>query len=137
MAAHAPPPCTLAAAKVAAAPIVRARGYAAVDRLICADLTRDGSRDLAVTLFSGGTAGDTGWAVFVASSGRWRIALRQLEAYQVSLAVRGGDLVETQPIYRRDDPNCCPTGGFRHRRFHWTGHRFAVVRGWVAKNPRP
>jgi hypothetical protein len=131
------PPCTLAAAKAAAATIVRDRGYAGVDRAICADLTRDGRAELAVTFFSGGTAGDTGWAVFVAAGGRWRVTFRQLQAYKVGLYTRAGDLVEVQPVYRKSDPNCCPTGGFEQRRFHWDGRRFRVVRSWLAKSYKP
>jgi len=30
------------------------------------------------------------------------------------------------PIYRSGDPNCCPTGGYRYRRFGWDGSRFVV-----------
>ena len=30
------------------------------------------------------------------------------------------------PIYRSGDPNCCPTGGYRYRRFGWDGARFVV-----------
>jgi hypothetical protein len=130
-------PCDLAAARRAAAPIVRARGYAGVDRVICADLTGDGRPELAVTFFSGGTAGDTGWAVFVSSGHGWRVAFRQLRAYKVGLYARGGDLVEVQPIYRASDPNCCPTGGFAHRSVHWNGRRFAVVRRWLTRSFRP
>jgi hypothetical protein len=90
-----------------------------------------------VTFVSGGTAGDIGWAVYVADGGRWRVAFKQLQAYKVGLYARGGDLVEVQPIYRASDPNCCPTGGFAHRRFHWSGRRFVVVRRWLTRSFRP
>ena len=49
---------------------------AGVDRVLCRDLTGDGLADMAVTVFSGRTAGVTSWAVFRrtgagASMGGW------------------------------------------------------------------
>ena len=144
MFALAPPPCTNAAARaaiLASRPLASLRltieNGGGVDRLICADVTHDGRRDLAATIFSGGTAGDTAWVVFRADGSRWRLVFRQLQAYKVGLFLRGGDLVESQPIYRKNDPNCCPTGGFFHRRFHWIGTRFKIVRAWTTKSFRP
>jgi hypothetical protein len=142
--ALAPPPCTQAAARAA---ILASRPLASlaptlengggVDRIICADLTGDGVRDLAATIFSGGTAGDTAWVVFRADGSRWRLAFRNLQAYEVGLFRAGRDLLESQPIYEKNDPNCCPTGGFLHRRFHWTRGRFTVVRTWKSKSFHP
>ena len=129
--------CTRAAARAAilAAPGMRAvwptvQEGGGVDTLICHDLTRDGAVDMAATIFSGGTAGDIAWAVFLRRNGRWTLSLRQLQAYKLVLRRAGGDLVETTPVYKRDDPNCCPTGGFDHRRFHWNGTRFVVAKRW-------
>jgi hypothetical protein len=133
----APPACTIAAARAAIlqapslhelAPTVENGG--GPDAVICHDLTGDGVPELAVTVFSGGTAGDIAWVVFQRASGSWRVAYAQLKAYKVGLFRVGGNLVESQPIYRPNDPNCCPSGGFRHRRFHWTGTTFRVVRTW-------
>jgi hypothetical protein len=130
-------PCTRAAAKAAilATPALRSiwatvRLGGGVDKLICHDLTGDAVPELAATIFSGGTAGDIAWVVFRRSRGRWRLAFRQLQAYKVGLFRVGRDLVESQPVYLKDDANCCPTGGFDHRRFHWNGSRFVVVRRW-------
>jgi hypothetical protein len=140
----APPPCTLAAARAAIlqapslrvlAPTVRNGG--GPDSLICHDLTGDGVSELAVTVFSGGTAGDIAWVVFRRANGHWRVAFSQLHAYKVGLFRVNGDLVESQPIYRASDPNCCPSGGFRHRRFHWSGTTFRVVRTWHDSTFRP
>ena len=47
---------------------------------------------------------------------------------------KGGDLVSTQPIYRKEDPNCCPTGGFDHERWHSNGSRFVRIRLWHTKS---
>lgn len=131
------PPCTPPAAHAA---ILEARPLAAlrptlragggVGRILCHDFTRDGQGDMAVTVFSGGTAGDTAWVVFRGDGSHWRLVFRQLDAYKVGLFRRGDDVVESQPLYRGGDPNCCPTGGFVHRRFRWLHGRFAVVRRW-------
>ena len=99
------------------------------DRVICHDLTRDGRGDMAVRIFSGGTAGDIAWVVFRrTAAGGWRLAHAQLHAYKVRLVRRGTDLVESQPIYRKNDPNCCPSGGLEETRYHWNGRRFVVTR---------
>ncbi len=109
---------------------------ASADEVICFDFTRDGRLDLAVSIASGGTAGDIGFAVFRGTASGWRVALTG-SGYKLGLARVGGDLVETQPVYRKNDPNCCPTGGFDHVRSHWNGAKFVVARSWHTKTPRP
>jgi hypothetical protein len=100
-----------------------------VDQVICSDFTRDGRIDLAVSIASGGTAGDIGFVVFRGRPAGWRVALTG-GGYKLRLARAGGGLVETQPVYKAKDPNCCPTGGFDHRRFRWNGMKFVVARSW-------
>ena len=107
-----------------------------VDQVICFDFTRDGRTDLAVSIASGGTAGDIGYVVFRGTSAGWRVALKG-GGYKLGLAHTGRDLVETQPVYRKNDPNCCPTGGFDHQRFHWNGTKFVLARAWHTKTFRP
>jgi hypothetical protein len=109
---------------------------ASADQVICFDFTRDGRLDLAVSIASGGTAGDIGFVVFRRTATGWRVALSGA-GYKLGLARVGGDLVESQPVYRKNDPNCCPSGGFDHRRFHWNGARFVVIRAWHTKSFRP
>ncbi len=106
------------------------------DAVLCFDFTRDGRLDLAVTIASGGTAGAIGFAVFRATPNGWRVVLAR-NGYKLGLFRMGGDLVSSQPVYRRNDPNCCPTGGFDHLRFHWNGVRFVVARSWHTKSFRP
>lgn len=98
--------------------------------LLCRDLTGDGRADMTVVFYSGGTAGDVAWVVFRRVGSGWRLVLRRLGGYKISVTVTGGDPVEGQPIYLRDDGNCCPTGGVDHTRFHWSGTQFLVVRKW-------
>jgi hypothetical protein len=138
--------CTVATARAAIAAThlrMKLLGPAAVlvdprsaDQVICFDFTRDGRRDLAVTIASGGTAGDIGFAVFRSTAAGWRVALAT-GGYKLGVFRVGGDVVSSQPVYRRNDPNCCPTGGFDHRRYHWNGARFAVARFWHTKSFRP
>jgi hypothetical protein len=106
------------------------------DQVICFDFTRDGRLDVAVTIASGGTAGDIGFAVFRATAAGWRVALAR-DGYKLGLFRLRGDLVGSQPVYRKNDPNCCPTGGFDHVRYHWNGARFVVARSWHTRSFRP
>lgn len=103
------------------------------DQVICFDFTRDGRIDMAITVFSGGTAGDIAWVVFRNTKLGWRVALAR-GGYKLGLRRLGGDLALSQPIYRQNDPNCCPSGGFDHTRWRWNGTRFAVVRTWHDKS---
>jgi hypothetical protein len=137
------PPCTPVAARAAilAAPALAAlrptlRSGGGPDRVLCHDFDGKPGNEMAVTVFSGGTAGDTSWAVFRREHGRWRFVHGELDVYKVGLSLAGSDLVETQPVYLKGDPNCCPTGGFEHRRFHWNGRRLVVVRRWHDENAR-
>ena len=134
---HAASPCTRAAAKraIVSSTLLKpiwgtVRSGGGVDKLICHDLTGDRTAEMAVTIFSGGTAGDIAWVVFQRQAGRWQPVLRNLQGYKVGLFRVGTDLVESQAVYRKTDPNCCPSGGVDHRRFHWNGSRFVVVRRW-------
>jgi len=106
------------------------------DQVICADLTRDGRTDMAVTLASGGTAGDIGFVVFRRVGAGWKVSLVR-SGYKLGLYRVDGDLVSSQPVYRKNDPNCCPTGGFDHTRWHWNGTRFAGVRTYHTKSFKP
>jgi hypothetical protein len=106
------------------------------DEVLCYDFTRDGRIDLAVSLASGGTAGDIGFVVFRGTAAGWRVALSG-GGYKLGLYRIGGDVVTSQPVYRKNDPNCCPTGGFDHVRYHWIGARFVVARSWHTTSFHP
>ena len=134
------PTCTVAAAKAA---ILRDRlkvqmlgdsptrvDPASVDELVCAGET------MAVTIASGGTAGDIGLVLFRRTASGWRVALAR-GGYKLGLFRKVADVVSSQPLYRKNDPNCCPTGGFDHVRYHWNGSRFAVARSYHTKSFRP
>ena len=134
------PPCTLTAAKVA---IVRTHARiksdavetvpvdpARADRVVCAGDT------MGVTIASGGTAGDVGFVLFRRTLTGWRVALAE-NGYKIGLFRLGDDVAASQPVYRKNDPNCCPSGGFDHVRYHWNGSRFVVARSWHTRSFRP
>lgn len=131
--------CTVAGARQLVASLVGPYAGGA-DKVICHDFTGDGRPDLAVTIASGGTAGDVGFVVFRAvpfpGGPGWKVALRR-DGYKLGLFRVDDDLVSSQPIYRKDDANCCPTGGFDHTRYRWNGTRFVVARSWHTKTFHP
>jgi len=106
------------------------------DKVLCFDLTGDGRADMAVSLFSGGTAGDVGWLFFVPDGAGWRLA-RSGSGYKLGLFRSGSGLLEVQPVYRKNDSNCCPTGGFDRTLYRWRGGRLVVARSWHTKTFRP
>jgi hypothetical protein len=99
-----------------------------VGGVICLPLP-GGRRAMVVTVASGGTAGDIAWAAYVAEPRGWRLSLVR-GGYKLGLVRKGGDVVATDPVYKANDPNCCPSGGFVHQQWHWNGKRFVVVRTW-------
>jgi hypothetical protein len=131
--------CTVAGARQLVASLV-GPGTRGADKVMCHDFTGDGRPDLAVTIASGGTAGDVGFVVFRSIPFKvgpgWQVVLNR-KGYKLGLFRVGDDLVGSQPIYRKNDPNCCPTGGFDHLRFHWNGKRFIVARSWHTRSFHP
>jgi hypothetical protein len=107
-----------------------------VDALLCFDFTRDGRTDLAFTVASGGTAGDVAWVALARTPSGWRVVHTQ-GGYKLGLYRVGSDLVDSQPVYKKNDPNCCPTGGFDHRRWHWKGTRLVLARSYHSSSYRP
>ena len=99
-----------------------------VDGTICLKLPA-GKQAMVVTVGSGGTAGDIDWAIYVSTPKAWKLSLVR-GGYKLGLVRKGADIVETDPIYKKNDPNCCPSGGFAHTRWHWNGQEFVVVRTW-------
>ena len=92
----------------------------------CADLDGNGERDALFAIASGGTAGNIHWGIMLGGTGGapGRLALFR-DGYKVGVAVRGGAPEVLQPIYRRNDANCCPSS-FEIRRYRWTGDHFTL-----------
>jgi len=138
--------CSRATAKAAveqAKPSIRSLAHtsmlvtpAMVDEVLCFDFTYDGKPDVAATVASGGTAGDIGWVALARTGSGWK-TVHSGSGYKVGLFRLGNDLADSNPVYRKNDPNCCPTGGFDHQRWHWNGTRMLRVRVWHTKSYRP
>jgi hypothetical protein len=96
---------------------------ALVDKVVCF------RNAVAVSLASGGTAGDVDWAVFVRVGSRWH-ALKAAGGYKLGLFSKDRDLEVVQPVYRRNDPNCCPTGGFDRALYTVTDGKLVTRRQW-------
>src|SRR4051794_13868673 len=107
----------------------------AADRPLCFDATGDGLTDMAVGLFSGGTAGEVAWVFFAAKPDGWRLA-GWGGGYKLLLRQAGKRLEVVQPVYRSNDPNCCPTGGFDHTPYGWNGAKLVLQRSVHTKSPR-
>lgn len=124
-------PCTASVARaVIARTHLQAKHPASVDQVVCAGET------MGVTIASGGTAGDIAFVLFRRTATGWRVALTQ-GGYKLGLFRSGTDVVASQPVYRKNDPNCCPSGGFDHVRYRWNGTRFTVARRRHTKSFRP
>jgi hypothetical protein len=134
-------PCSLATAKavvrtthltVPASQSISGEAYrlsaADIDGTMCFALP-GGRRAMMLTVGSGGTAGDIDWAIYVSQAKGWKLSLVR-GGYKLGLARKGADIVETDPIYKKNDANCCPSGGFVHTQWHWDGKEFAVARTW-------
>jgi hypothetical protein len=107
------------------------------DQVLCVRLPHSTVTVMVVTIASGfGTAGIVNWVAFVRGPRGYRVSLVR-GGYRLGLARVGTDIVETEPVYRAKDPNCCPTGGFDHRRWHWNGSRFRIARAWHDTRYRP
>ncbi len=104
-----------------------------VGTVICFDFTRDGRTDMAVSIASGGTAGDIAWILFTGSASGWKVAHTE-GGYKLGLYRLGGDVATSVPVYKKPDPNCCPTGGYDHERWHWNGSKLALARRWHDKS---
>ncbi len=104
------------------------------------DLDGDGKEEAVVSAFSclSGTGGRDIFGVF-RLDGRGTVSSMPVHektalvrgksshfAGHKQLNLTGGKLVESFPLYREGDPNCCPTGGGREIHFRWSGSAFEV-----------
>ena len=108
-----------------------ARDYAGarggIDRFSASygDLTGDGTTDVVVPLYSGGTAGDIAYFVYAEVGGKVKDIFAVNDTYKVGVTIRSGRLVERTPIYRAQDANCCPSY-IRTTVYKWDGSGFKV-----------
>jgi hypothetical protein len=113
-------PCS----KAAVAGIVHLGRFESITTVRCADLTGDGLRDVAWSKAGGGSGGDVQWGVVYERGGRRVVARFSGHTHYARLRIRGRRVLIDSPVYRPEDPNCCPTGGTRTESATWSGRRF-------------
>jgi hypothetical protein len=100
---------------------------------LCFDFTGDGRQDIVFSGWEYATNGAHYWAAFRATSVGWtkvifkRDCCRVRRATKMRIAHVGRVIVVTQPIFKTNDPGCCPTGGRRTGRWRWTGGALKLI----------
>jgi hypothetical protein len=123
-------PCSLASARAAirtAKPRVPSLAGgtmpadpASADHVVCFGTA------MAVSLASGGTAGDVAWIGFAPAGSGWR-PVKSVGGYKLGLFLYHDELEVVLPVFKRSDPNCCPTGGFDRAFYRFDGKRVVVT----------
>lgn len=99
------------------------------------DLTGDGREDAVVPISSGGTAGNLAFLVLSYQDGDLVSLLSKVpESGSVRLAVRDGQLVETQPVYQEGDQPGFPQQ-VRNTYYRWDGEGLVVEREETTPSP--
>jgi hypothetical protein len=112
-----------------------ASGGIATPSISYGDLTGDDRAEVAVPIFSGGTAGDVAYYVLTVQNGRAKVIRAANDVYKVGVRIRAGKLVERIPIYAAADPNCCPSR-VQTTILRWNGRALVVQsRRTVATGP--
>jgi hypothetical protein len=93
---------------------------AAADSVVCFGFA------MAVSLASGGTAGDVAWIGFAPAGSGWR-PVKEEGGYKLGVFRYHEELEVVLPVYRASDPNCCPTGGFDRAFYRFDGKSFVVA----------
>jgi hypothetical protein len=116
-------------------------GYAVLDSVSYGDISGDGFDEAIITVYSGGTAGNTGLLVYQLD-GSNKLTLVGPNDFYTSFGYKSygqidnGDLVVGNVISAGWEPNCCQSG-YVERRFHISGGRMtqkgqAVESGYLA-----
>jgi hypothetical protein len=105
-------------------------GLFGIGRLLCADVTGDGTREMIVLLQCCTVSSPSPWAIFQAGwQGRWTLRYSRIKTVAFRLRVDAARDVEAKsPHYAPSDPNCCPSS-YDYVRAHWTGRTFVTLRG--------
>lgn len=90
-----------------------------------ADLLGNGHRELVFGFENQGT-GEVRDLDVVGADGAGLIA-GQISVYKGTATLSGRQILTYHPVYRDDDPNCCPTGGADRDAVQLEGGRWAVV----------
>jgi hypothetical protein len=105
-----------------------------ISRIVCKDLTGDGVKDALFTVYSGGTAGDIAFGVITGPGG---VLAHYGKGYKVGVDPTSDTSFDVQqPIYRRTDPNCCPSK-FAVTPYRWNGKKFKAGQATKSKESDP
>ncbi len=119
------------------AALTAAGGQFTQARVIYAELTGTGELDAVVPIASGGTLGDVAFLVLAPGEGGVTKTLLRGEPtgqFGLAVAVEGGKLVMTEPVYGPEDPECCPTQ-LKNTTYAWNGAEFIVASTTTQPNP--
>jgi len=99
-----------------------------VEQVACRDLTGDGQREMIVLLECCTISTQDPWAIFTPRGRRWRLAFsRPRDQVWNRLEIRSNEVIVKNPVYARDDSNCCPSA-FAYSSALWNGTRFEARR---------
>jgi hypothetical protein len=68
-------------------------------------------------------------AAFRRTNTDWKLVLLRTGGH-IAVTTAGASVIEAEPIYRKNDSDCCPSGGIAHREYRWNGDRLALIRSW-------
>ena len=116
-------------------------GYAILDSVVYGDISGDGFDEAIITVYSGGTAGNTGLLVYQLDASN-KVSLVGPNDFYTSFGYKAygqldkGDLVVGNVVSAGWEPNCCQSG-YVERRFRIVGGRItqqgqAVEAGYLA-----
>ncbi|MCK9250868.1 MAG: hypothetical protein M0P31_18055 [Solirubrobacteraceae bacterium] len=94
----------------------------------CRDLNGDGRRDALFIITSGGTGGAFWGGIVQGTRGGARLGAWYSGEQKMSYGFYKGRPALAWPVYRRNEPTCCPTGGWKVRRFIASGSRFRALK---------
>ena len=110
-------------------------GEVAPEEVIYSDLTGDGVEEAVVPVSSGGTQGDVGFIVVGYVDGKLEALLSDApEGGEVRVAVTGGLLVETLPVYAEGDAPGFPSS-VKSIFYAWQVDHFVVDHEVVSTSP--
>jgi hypothetical protein len=109
--------------------------YSSIGQTLCFDFTGDGRRDLVITRWLGMNHGAHEWAAYVHEGSRYVMVRHMADccsgkpryALGVGIRRRGTALEVSEPIFKKSDALCCPSGGLRIARWRWVDGALRVV----------
>lgn len=100
-------------------------GFPSLEPIQYVDMDGDGLEDAALTLYSGGTAGDIGFLVY-RQTAKGPAYVGAADGYKLNLEIQQGKLIAHNMLYAFWEPNCCP-GGFSSATYVIKDGKLSVV----------